>query len=109
MQVTYKVSVLIAKVCGKRRVSEGAHSVYSGCSCSRQVFTFVLLIVVRVWVNNRSSLYRSWISCGGSTGDMTLVVFTLRYLQDREKYQHINVRQNSTSVLSEGFSYLEYK
>ena len=57
VQVTYKASVLIAKVCGKRQVSEGTHSIYSGCSCSRSVSTFVLFIMVRVRVNTCSSLY----------------------------------------------------
>ena len=53
--MTYKAFVLIAKVCGKRRVSKGVHSIHSGCS--RWVFTFVLFIVVRMRVNTRSSLY----------------------------------------------------
>ena len=57
VQVTYKVSVYMANVCGKRQVGKGAHSIYSGCSCSRWVYTFVLFIVVRVQVNTHSSLY----------------------------------------------------
>ena len=57
VQVTYKASVYITKVCGKRQVSKGMHSIYSGCSCSRQVYTSVLFIVVEVRVSTRSSLY----------------------------------------------------
>ena len=57
VQVTCKDFALIAEVCGKRRVSKGVCSIYSVCSCSRRVFMFVLFIVVRVWVNTRSSLY----------------------------------------------------
>ena len=58
VQVTYKAFMLIVKVCGKRWVGKGAHSVYSGCSCNRRAFTSVLFIVIRVRVNTRSSLYR---------------------------------------------------
>ena len=57
VQVTYKVSMYITKVCGKRQVSNGVCSIYSGCSCRRQVYMFVLFIVVRVRVSTRSSLY----------------------------------------------------
>ena len=53
VQVTYKASVYMTKVCGKSQVSEGARS---GCSCSRWVSTYVLFIVLRVRVNTRSSL-----------------------------------------------------
>ena len=47
----------MAKVCGTRRVGKGVHSIYSGCSCSRWVYTSVLFIVVEVRVITRSSLY----------------------------------------------------
>ena len=57
VQVTYKVFMLIAEVCGKRQVSKDVCSIYSGCSCSRWVFMFVLFITVRVQVDTHSSLY----------------------------------------------------
>ena len=40
--MTYKVSIFIAKVCGKRQVSEGVCSIYGGCSCSRQVYVCII-------------------------------------------------------------------
>ena len=38
MQVTCKAEVFETKAYGKRQVGKGAHSIYSGCSCSRRVF-----------------------------------------------------------------------
>ena len=51
------MSLCLAKVCGKRQVGKGAHSMYSGYSCSRQVYMSVLFIIVEVRVSTRSSLY----------------------------------------------------
>ena len=48
VQVTYKMSVYMTKECGKRQVSQGAHSIYSGCSCCTWVYTSVLFIVIEV-------------------------------------------------------------
>ena len=59
VQVTYKAFVCLARVCGKRQVGKGAHSIYSGCNCSRRAYMSVLFIVVEVRVNTCSSLYRS--------------------------------------------------
>ena len=55
VQVTCKASVYMTKVCGKRQVSEGVCSTYSGCSCSRWVYTSVLFIVIEVRVSTCSS------------------------------------------------------
>ena len=59
VQVTYKVYVCLAEVCGRRRASKGVHSIYISCSSRRRVYTSVLFIVVKVRVNTRSSLC-SW-------------------------------------------------
>ena len=37
VQVTCKAEVFKTKVYGKRQVGKGAHSIYSGSSCSRRV------------------------------------------------------------------------
>ena len=55
VQVIYKASGLLAKVCGKGQVSEVQHSKKN---CSRRVSTFVLFIVVRVRVNTLQSLQK---------------------------------------------------
>ena len=67
VQVTYKVYVCLVKVCGKRQVSKGVHSIYSSCSCSRWVYTSVLFIVVKVRVNTLSSLCNMTSLCTDAT------------------------------------------
>ena len=56
VQVTYKAFVCIARVCGKRQVSKGAHPIYSNCGCSRRVYVS-LIYRSKVQVSAHSSLY----------------------------------------------------
>ena len=46
VQVTCKAEVFDTKACGKRQVSEGVHSIYSGCSCSRRVSYIIVIYCI---------------------------------------------------------------
>ena len=46
MKVACKAEVFETKACGKRQVGKGAHSIYSGCSCSRSVVYIIYCPIV---------------------------------------------------------------
>ena len=56
VQVTYKTSVCLTEVCGKRQASKGACSIKINCSHRRRVHMSVSFIVVKVRVSTRPSL-----------------------------------------------------